>query len=195
MTDKITKLHCTLGLAGVHSDENSIAVKWGNHFNVILTAVVIWLLVQWCLEVSGEILVESSRYFDILILLFFAIETIILLKLVKNRKRFLKQNWLNVLIVVSGFILLFLNQTPLTAALRALRIILVITLSLTGIKVLFRFLTDNRLDTTLATVLVVLVLSALLISNIDPAISTFSDGLWWAWVTISTVGYGAYYYP
>ena len=33
-------------------------------------------------------------------------------------------------------------------------------------------------------------MSGLLIAGIDPSIETIQEGLWWAWVTVATVGYG-----
>jgi len=35
-----------------------------------------------------------------------------------------------------------------------------------------------------------MVLSGIIISRIDPSIGTIWDGMWWAWVTMATVGYG-----
>ncbi|OYW07131.1 MAG: hypothetical protein B7X11_00485 [Acidobacteria bacterium 37-65-4] len=35
-----------------------------------------------------------------------------------------------------------------------------------------------------------MVLSGVIVSRIDPSIGTVWDGMWWAWVTMSTVGYG-----
>lgn len=34
------------------------------------------------------------------------------------------------------------------------------------------------------------VVSGILISQVDPAISSIGDGIWFAWVTLTTVGYG-----
>jgi len=34
------------------------------------------------------------------------------------------------------------------------------------------------------------VMSGIIISRIDPSIGTVWDGMWWAWATMSTVGYG-----
>ena len=35
-----------------------------------------------------------------------------------------------------------------------------------------------------------MVLSGLMISRLDPSIGSVWDGMWWAWVTMATVGYG-----
>lgn len=53
-----------------------------------------------------------------------------------------------------------------------------------------RFLTDSRLSTTIVASGVILVLSGVLMATIDPGVKTIEDGVWWALVTITTVGYG-----
>jgi voltage-gated potassium channel len=38
--------------------------------------------------------------------------------------------------------------------------------------------------------LITMVMSGVIVSRIDPSIGTVWDGMWWAWVTMATVGYG-----
>jgi voltage-gated potassium channel len=53
-------------------------------------------------------------------------------------------------------------------------------------KVLFR----NHLGTVLLVALVFTLMSGLIITSIDPNIDSIWQGIWWAWVTVATVGYG-----
>jgi len=43
---------------------------------------------------------------------------------------------------------------------------------------------------TLAVSLGVVVLSGIVVTRLDPSVGTVWDGMWWAWVTVATVGYG-----
>jgi voltage-gated potassium channel len=51
-------------------------------------------------------------------------------------------------------------------------------------------LVRHRLGMTLAVSLVVVVLSGIVVTRLDPSVGTVWDGMWWAWVTVATVGYG-----
>lgn len=122
--------------------------------------------------------------------MFFLSETLCLSLLVEDVKRHLRRNWLNLVIIAVGLPLLIIDYGPMISVLRALRVFFVIGLIIPWIGLSVRFLTDNRLDTTLFAGLIILVLAAVLMVEIDPNINSVKDGLWWAWVTISTVGYG-----
>jgi voltage-gated potassium channel len=185
--DRIVKW---VGLAGVHEDEGFTAKIWGRYFGYLLMGAVLWLALQWHLEFTGKIDLDTSQVANILVWLFFVVETVVLTYLVKDKQRYLKTNWLNLVIIVSGIPLLFFDVGPVANLLRTVRFFLIIGLLIPWASTIIRFLSDNRLDTTIAAALGILVLAGVAITSIDPAIHSIEEGIWWAWVTISTVGYG-----
>lgn len=110
-----------------------------------------------------------------------------------DRKQYLKHHWID-----------FIASIPMVEPLRfarlfhILRIILVIRSGRTVLKQLLA----NKRETTLASIILLLVIlltvgSGMMLAiegqNPDSNIQTASDALWWAFVTISTVGYGDHY--
>ena len=179
-----------IGLAGVDPNENPAAVISGRYFSIILIAAVVWLVFQWHLELKDNLSLEDAWFANYTVWSLFVIETAVCTLLVQNRWRYLKTNWLNIVIVIAGLPLLMWEVGPVITLLRVLRLILIFALISPWISLCARFLTDNRLDTTILAAFIILVLAGMLIAGIDPGIKSVEDGIWWAWVTVSTVGYG-----
>lgn len=183
------KLTNLIGLSGVSSHESPEAREWGRRLEWPMLAVALWIPIQWYLVETGLISAQVSHWFDWMVWLFFISETALLTILVRNKSHYLLGNWMNLAIILAGLPIVW-NNTPLVGALRNLRLVLVLVL-LTGLsKTLRRFLMRNRLGTTLAIALVVVVISGMLVTRIEPRMGTIFDGIWWAWVTVFTVGYG-----
>jgi len=178
-----------IGLAGVSSHETPLAREWGRHLEWPMLLVAMWIPIQWYMVESGLISIRVSHWFDWMVWLFFIGETALLCLLVRNRLNYLLANWMNLVIIFAGFPIVW-NNTPLIGALRNLRLLLMIVLVMGLSKTLRRFLMRNRLGTTLGIALVVVILSGILITRIEPAMGSIWDGIWWAWVTVFTVGYG-----
>ncbi|QPK05174.1 potassium channel family protein [Vibrio kanaloae] len=111
----------------------------------------------------------------------------------QNKTEFLKIHWID-----------FLASIPMIEPLRFARIfqILRVILVLRSSKRIFRELFRNRRETTLASIILLLVIlltigagTILLLEHKAPNanITTGYDALWWAFVTISTVGYGDHF--
>jgi len=178
-----------VGIAGVAEQENEMARLWAARFELPMLFVVLWVPVQWYMEVRGVASHPASRLGDWVIWLTFVVETTTLSMLVNDRRTYLSQNWMNLLIILVGLPLIW-DITPYAAMLRSLRLLLLLSLVLRFSSTLRQVLAHNRLGTTLAVSLVVIVTAGLLMSAIDPSVGSPWDGIWWAWVTVTTVGYG-----
>lgn len=179
-----------VGLGGVDSEENNRAKRWGRRFEGPMVLAAIWILIDWYLQSKGISNQYTSFASDWLIWLVFLSELLAMLWLVDDRIRYLKQNWMSPLIVLGGLPVLWGVDTFYTGILRTLRLALTIGIFLRVSKDTRDLLSRHNLGITLFICFIILVISGLLISGIDPAFETPMDGLWWAWVTVTTVGYG-----
>jgi voltage-gated potassium channel len=178
-----------IGLAGVSPHESATAREWGLRLEWPMLLVAVWIPLQWYLFETGTISVRISHWFDWMVWLFFVGETALLTALVRNRLHYLLTNWVNLVIILGGIPLLW-SEAPLVGALRNLRLLLMIVLLFGLSSSLRQVLMRNRLGPTLMVSLGVVLLSGILITRMDPAINNVWDGIWWAWVTVFTVGYG-----
>ncbi|HQW81204.1 MAG: two pore domain potassium channel family protein [Rhodanobacteraceae bacterium] len=178
-----------LGLAGVAPDEPASARRVSRWFEWVLVPLALWLPIQWSLESNGQIPVTAARAVDWLTWILFVAEAAIVGALVTDRTRYFRGNWLNLLIIVIGLPLLW-DQGAWARAARALRLLLMVSLLTNLARVVRHMLSQNRLGPILAAIVIVTTLGGAVIGYFDPAFSRPMDGIWWAWVTVTTVGYG-----
>jgi len=178
-----------LGIAGVESHELPAARKWGKRLEWPMMFVALWIPLQWYLEESHSIAPLQGRIADWLVWLAFFVETVLLSILVKNKRAYLFGNWMNLVIIIGGMPF-FWQFAPLVGLLRSFRLVLVVVILVRLSKSVRMLLSRHQLGNTLAVAFITMVLSGVIVSRIDPSIGTVWDGMWWAWVTMSTVGYG-----
>ncbi len=186
MRRKVTHL---LGIAGVESSERAYAVAWAERLEWPVLLVALWIPVQWYLEETGTVGLGAARWFDWAIWMVFFFETVLLTSLVRDKKRYLMRNWMNLVIILAGMPMEW-TYTPLIGALRNLRLLLMMFLLMRLSHRIRTYLTHGHLGVMLLVTGIVVVLAGIIISRLDPSIGSIWDGMWYSWVTISHTGYG-----
>lgn len=178
-----------IGLSGVGPYENSRAIKLGRAFEWPMIIVAMWIVFEWYLQSKAERPIAVTAFTDWFIWGFFLLETLVLMLVVDNKKRYLINNWANIVIIVAGLPIVW-ETLPNAGGLRVLRLLAIFIVLVNTSGTFRKIMARNHLGPTLAVSFVIMVLAGTMMAAIDPNVETPLDGIWWAWVTVTTVGYG-----
>ncbi len=174
-----------LGIAGVNHLESDYAIKIGHRLEWLVLAALLAVFIQLLMFYSGQP-VESIWFTDV-IWSIFALELVVNLFNVRDRMRYLRENWMSVLIVLVAFP--WINWSGDWALIvRSLRLILFLRFVAVFFQNVLTILKRNRFGQILLAFCFIIVGASGVFSYIENR--PFTDGVWYAIVTITTVGYG-----
>ena len=177
------------GFGGVDPHENPRAVRLAELFDPLMLLIAVWILVEWNLTSRGMLTDQARLVSDWIIWGFFLFETVVLTAVCDKPLRYLVRNWAHVVIILLAVPMVFETLNRI-GAVRMVRLVLLFGYFTHNVHSIRLVLSKNHLGKTLLFFAFFITAGGITISTIDPAIDTPQDGIWWAWVTVTTVGYG-----
>jgi voltage-gated potassium channel len=169
-----------------------------DYLNTLVLILSVYVLVALAVSTFFKLPEQINRLLNLLddsICVFFLLEFCIRLYQAENKLAYLKWGWIDLISSIPAFP--FLRAGRLFRLIRLLRVLR----AFRSTKHLTQYIFRNKAYgafTTVSVIAVVMVLFssiAMLQVEHDPNsnIKTAEDAIWWAWVTVTTVGYGDKY--
>lgn len=163
--------------------------------NLAVFVLTIYVLGALIVDITFKLSEETSRllnYIDIAICIFFFIEFCIRFYQAENKLKFMRWGWID--LISSIPMINFLRFGRIFRFIRLIRIIRAFRTT----KHFVTYIFSNKVQGTFVSVAILAVLliifSSIAILQVENApnsnIQTAEDAIWWAYVTITTVGYG-----
>lgn len=183
-----------LGMSGVPPHDSARAYRWEERLHWVMVAVALLAIPAFYLEAlqRNAPLQSLGWELDLVIFAAFSLETLWMTYVCHQKWRYLGYNWLNLLIIfASGMGLLGLSSEwiPLVRLLRVAYVALILARMLASVRRLFA---TNAVPYAFALGIVTLTVAGAGFYWLEPTIHSFGDGLWLAFVTGATIGYGDY---
>ena len=132
----------------------------------------------------------AGRALDWFVFLAFSAELGWMLRLTSHRAAYVVRNWLDILIIVSAAAHLFGVESEWVAIARLLRLALVGLLMARVLGSLRNIFTPSGIPFIMGLAAISLALAGAGFYWLEPTVNSYADGVWLAFVTGATIGYG-----
>ncbi|MBI5450121.1 MAG: ion transporter [Gammaproteobacteria bacterium] len=181
-----------LGVGGVSPRDNARAHQWQHRLHwVMVVAALLALPTFYLVDISTDPLLHDIGWvIDLGIFAVFGGELLWMLHVSSLRLRYLARNWLSVLIVVAAVSNLFGLSEELVPLARLLRVVLIGLLLMRTLGSLRNLFLPSGLPYVLILSFASLALAGAGFYWLEPTVHSYADGVWLAFATGATVGYG-----
>ncbi len=181
-----------VGIGGVPKHDKAIAYLWERRLHYLMLVVALLTLPAFYLEITQQSawFKHFGQVLDLVILIAFTAELIWMTYLVEQKSLYVLHNWLNLLIILGAAISLTGvdgEWLPLARLFRLAYVSLIIARLLSTIRNVF---TPGAVPYLLGWATILFMLSGAGFYWLEPTVHTYSQGLWLAFTTGATVGYG-----
>ena len=181
-----------LGMAGVPAHDDARAYRWEKRLHGVMLGFALLAIFAFYLTEVEPLpdLRAAGHVLEWLVFLGFAAELAIMLAATRQKLRYLLGNWLDVLIVLAAGLAVAGHDAEWVAWTRLLRMAtagMVLARAATEIRTLF---SRGGLPYILGFAVLAMLVAGAGFYWLDPSIHSYAEGLWLAFVTAATVGYG-----
>ena len=186
-------IRLAVGLGGVPPHDSHLAFLWEKRLHWPMLVVTLLAIPAFYLgELSTDPNLKTiGRILDMMVLLAFSAELLLMLRVSTQRKRYLVRNWLSLAIIAATVLSLLLAHIPgeLSALLRLLRLAIA-GLLIARLAHQLRSLTPGSTPYILMLGFVLMLISGAGFYWLEPTVGNYWDGVWLAFTSGLTVGYG-----
>ncbi|PHQ78328.1 MAG: hypothetical protein COB66_09125 [Coxiella sp. (in: Bacteria)] len=179
-----------LGIAGVDPSEKHSTQITANCLHAVILLILYWLFLREYLISIHFVTVSTANDVGWGIWAFFVFETTLLTTLCKRHAYYFSTNWLNIVIIILSFPPIWEQHGNYAALLRILRVVVILYKALPLGKKTGHLLSTKSLSIILGIFILITIMAGVVIYYIDSGITSPWQGIWWAFQTITTVGYG-----
>jgi voltage-gated potassium channel len=186
-------LHRWFGMGGVPPHDSQRAYLWEHRLHWVMIGVALLSIPAFLFEttVTEGLLRKIGLSLDMFILTAFSLELLWMLWVTHQRMHYLAHNWLSLLIVISAAASFFggWHEEWITLA-RLLRVTMVVLILVRILGSLRNLFSPTAMPYLLGLGMVTMALAGVGFYWLEPTIESYGDGLWLAFTSATTVGYG-----
>ena len=181
-----------IGLGGTPPGDNPRAHAWEQRLHWGMIGVALLSIPALVLEEGTQdpSLKVAGQALDWFVFLAFSAEFAWMLRLTSHRATYVLRNWLDIVIIVSAAANLFGFESEWVALARLLRLALVGLLMARALGSLRNIFTPSGIPFIMGLAAILLALSGAGFYWLEPTVHSYADGVWLAFVTGATIGYG-----
>jgi len=181
-----------IGMGGVPPHDHPAAYVWEHRLHWLMVGIALLAIPAFYLEIASPQgpMHLLGRILDTVILLAFSLEFLWMMYLTRQRAAYVTHNWLNLLIIFGAAVSLTGVESEWLPLVRLLRIAYVSLVMVRALGAMRNLLSPTAVPYLLGWGVVTLALAGAGFYWLEPTVHTYGDGLWLAFTTGATVGYG-----